>query len=142
MQRVEGIFRDISLQKQSEKALREKEKDLESIIQNAPFGVHTYQLLDDDQLLFTGSNKAANQILGIENTGFIGKTIEEAFPPLGSTDIPALYRHVAKTGEMISKKHVTYSEDGGISGAFNIHIFQTSPNTIAVFFHEISDGKN
>ncbi len=138
---VEGIFKDISIRKQIEMELREKEEHLETIIENAPFGVHWYTLLEDNRLIFTGSNTAADNILGIDNKRLIGKTIEEAFPGLVDSEIPDLYRQVARTGEKIRKTLVL--EDGqNIQGArFEVTAFQTGRNAMAVFFQIVLKEK-
>ena len=130
---VEGVFRDITKQKQAEHDLIESKKHLQSIIENAPFGVHMYELQEDDRLVFSGANRAADLILGVEHTPFISKTIEEAFPPLADTDIPDMYRNVARTGRM-AKKFMEYSDNSGIAGSFQIFMFQTGPDRLAVFF--------
>lgn len=138
---VEGIFKDISIRKQIEMELREKEEHLEAIIENAPFGVHRYSLLEDNRLIVTGSNKAADTILGIDNKRLIGRTIEEAFPGLVKTDIPDLYRQVARTGERIRKTQV-YDDGQNMKGApFEITAFQTGKNTMAVFFQIVPTDK-
>ena len=41
-------------------------------------GMHMYQLESDGRLVFVDANRAADRILGLNNSQFIGKTIEEA----------------------------------------------------------------
>ena len=69
---------------------------------------------------------------------FIGKTIEEAFPDLISTDIPDKYRRVARTGESCNVEQIAYV-DGKIHGVFEVHAFQTSPGKMAAFFADVSE---
>lgn len=135
---VEGIFRNISTQKQAEKELKEKEEHLEAIIQNSPFGIFTYQLLDDNRLVLTGHNKAADIILGIKSDSYLGKTIEDAFPHLLKSDLPNIYKKVAQTGEVITKTEMEYSPDGKLHRIFEVIVFQISKNRIAAFFHDIT----
>jgi len=84
-----------------------------------------------------GANPAADKLLGVDNSMFIGKTIEEAFPPLNETEVPYQYRKVAKEGGIWSTKQINY-EDQQIKGAFEVHAFQISPGKMAAFFLEIS----
>ena len=40
------------------------------------------------RFVFTGSNQAADSILGVDNKQFVGKIIEETYPPLLKTEVP------------------------------------------------------
>ncbi len=67
-------------------------------------------------------------------------TLEEAFPPLVATEVPARYRAVAEHGERWSTEQIEY-EDGQIKGAFEVHAFQTAPRRMAALFLDISERK-
>ncbi len=108
---VEGIFRDISVRKQIEMELREKKERLEMIIQNAPFGIHTYMLQEDSRLILSGSNAAADTILDINARTLIGKPIESIFSGLIHTDTLDLLRQTALNGERFSPLCIDF-EDG------------------------------
>ncbi len=120
--------------------LVKNENKFRSIIDSSPMGVFLYQLEDDNQLILTGSNPAADQILGIKTDALIGKTVEEAFPGLINTDIPDHYRKACRDGTNWFAEQVNYDE-GDIRGAFEVHAFQTSPLNMAVFFIDITDRK-
>ncbi len=111
-----------------------------SFIENSPLGIHLYKLEEDDRLVFIGGNPAADRILGIENSQFIGKTIEEAFPLLIDTPIPDEYRRVAQTGKPFTKEQVDYKGEK-IVGAFEVLAFQVAPNTVAATFRDITEQK-
>jgi PAS domain S-box-containing protein len=112
---------------------------LEEIIPSLPLGVHQYELRDD-RLIFTGGNKAADTILGIRHAELIGKTLEEAFPPLSDTEIPLQYKKVAHSGVAFEAEQVNY-KDQEISGAFQVYAVQTVPGKIAVMFRDITEKK-
>lgn len=97
--------------KQSEEALRKSEKKFRNIINSSPMGMHMYQLEPDGRLVFTGANPAADKLLGVDNSQFIGKTIEEAFPPLADTEIPERYRLAASEGKPWSSGQVDYGHE-------------------------------
>ncbi|NQV31267.1 MAG: PAS domain S-box protein, partial [Phycisphaeraceae bacterium] len=135
-----GVHTDITQRIQAEASLRESQQRLHQLIDAAPYGAMEYELCPDDRLVFVGYNQAANRILDTDCARFMGKTIEEAFPPLAQTPIPAAYRRAAATGERYEDEQVAYSHDQ-ITGAFEISAFQTGPQRMAVFFRDITERK-
>jgi two-component system, cell cycle sensor histidine kinase and response regulator CckA len=132
---------DLTERKHSEENLKKAADRFQAMIDNAPLGAHLYELFSDNRLVFSGANRSADMILQVKNEQFIGKTIEEAFPNLASTDIPAAYRSVALTGKPFTMEQLIYSDDQGISGAYEISAFQTASNKMAVLFRDITDKK-
>lgn len=110
----------------------------QKIIESSPLGVHLYTLDEEDRLIFNGYNKSAEIILGVALESLIGKTIEEAFPPLADTEIPFEYKRTAKTGEDFFTNQVDYDFDK-IKGAYEVWAFQVSQNNIAVNFSDITE---
>jgi PAS domain S-box-containing protein len=123
-----------------EKAIRESETKLRSVIESVPLGMHFYELGDDGRLVLTGANPAAGTILGISHAHLFGKTIEEAFPLLAGTDIPDHYRAAARDAVPWRTEQVEY-KDEIISGAFAVWAFPTLPGTMVAAFHDITDIK-
>ncbi len=135
-----NVSLDITESKKANEALRESEEKYRNIINSSPMGMHMYQLEEDGRLIFTGANIAADKLLGLDNSQFIGKSIEEAFPPLAETEVPKRYREVASKGKSWYTEQINY-EDQRIEGAFEVHAFQTSPNKMVVMFVEITERK-
>jgi PAS domain S-box-containing protein len=125
---------------QSQHDLLASEKKFKSIVEYSPRGLHLYELNKKDQLIFTGGNAAADSILGISHDALIGKTIEEAFPPLIETEVPSTYREVARSGITWSTEQINY-DDGKITGAFEVLAFRTSPGTVVASFTDITERK-
>jgi len=121
-------------------ALKRSETKFRSIVDSSPMGVLLYYIDPQNRLIFTGSNAAADNILGVTLSGQIGKTIEVVFPNLIDTEIPSIYRKICAQGGDWSSEHVNY-EDENIRGAFEVHAFQTAPKTMAVFFLDITERK-
>jgi PAS domain S-box-containing protein len=136
----EGICRDVTEREMAEEMLKASEETFRNIVQASPMGIHLYRLEDDDRLVFVGANPAADRLLGVDNRQFIGKTVEEAFPPLINTEIPSRYRRAAREGEHWQTEQIDYSH-GRIKGAFEVHAFQMSPGNAAVLFNEITSRK-
>jgi len=112
-----GIARDITARRQAEQALKESEEKFRNIVESSPMGMHMYQLESDGSLIFIGANPAADTILGVDNSQFIGKTIKEAFPPLADSEVPQRYRAAASKGTPWFTEQVNYQdeiEDGNL----------------------------
>jgi PAS domain S-box-containing protein len=135
-----GTDRDITDRKQAEQASQESEGRLRQLIDNSPYGALEYELHADGRLLFVGYNRAANRILKTDCHQFMGKTIEQAFPPLAQTPIPSAYRLVAETGKPYDDEQVIYTDDR-ISGTYEIAAFQTGPGRMAVLFRDITERR-
>ncbi|MBN1303080.1 MAG: PAS domain S-box protein [Anaerolineales bacterium] len=137
---IHATTRDITSRKLAEAALLESQKRLKAIIDHAPFGAHLYTLEPDGRLVLSGANQSADQILQLSHQQFIGKTIEQAFPPLAKTELPDAYRKVARTGERFQMDQVEYG-NLDIHGTYEIQAFQTGENKMAVFFRDITEQK-
>ncbi len=118
--------------------LRKSEEGLRSIVEQSPMGMLLYEIREGDRLVLTAVNPAAERILGISGSEFLGKTIEEAFPPLAGTELPARYRHVARYGGTWSIQDLEY-ESQDIRGIYDVLVFQANPNTVAVNFLDVTD---
>jgi PAS domain S-box-containing protein len=137
---AEATNRMIAERRSAEETLKASEETFRNIVHASPMGIHLYRLEDNIRLVFVGANPAADKLLKVDNSQFIGKTIEEAFPPLRDTEIPLRYRRAAESGESWQTEQVDYT-DGKISGAFEVHVFQMSPGNAAVLFNEITRRK-
>ena len=130
---------DITDRKYAAEALSESEARYRNIINSIPIGLHLYQLEPDGRLLFQGANPAADRILGVDNSIFIGKTIEEAFPALTKTEAPCRYRITAELGTPWNAEQIDYCENL-IKGAFEVNTFH-GHNRMAAAFADITERK-
>ncbi len=126
--------------KRAERRLQISEERFRSIVNASPMGLLMYRLEEDGRLVFAGANPAADAILKVDSQRFIGKTLEEAFPALAETEIPARYRRAAADGEPWHIEQIEY-EDELIRGAYEVHAFQTAPGMVTVMFLEITHRK-
>jgi PAS domain S-box-containing protein len=137
---IYAAARDITKHKRADEALRESEEKFRHTVEASPMGIHIYRLEPDNRLVFIGANPAADHILSVANRQFVGKTLEEAFPPLVETEVPRRYRLAAAQGEAWHTSQINY-EEGRISGAFDVYAFQTSPGHMAAMFVDITERK-
>ncbi len=135
---IVALTRDVTERKQAEQELRASEQRYRSIIESIPMGMHMYQLDAQGRLIFIGANPAAEEILGVDNSQFIGKTIEEAFPPLGETEVPERYALAASHGKTWRSQQITY-EDRQIAGSFEVYAFQTAPGMMTAAFWDVTE---
>jgi PAS domain S-box-containing protein len=135
-----SMARDLTRRNEYEEALERSEQRFRSVVDSSPMGIHLYRLEPDGRLVFTGANPAADSMLQTENRGFIGKTIEEAFPPLADTEIPSRYKEVCRSGNPWHTEQITY-EDNRIRGAFEVFAFRTSRDAMAVMFLDVTERR-
>jgi PAS domain S-box-containing protein len=132
---------DVTDGKQLEESRQEQaEADtrFHNIVAASPMGVHMYSLEPDGRLVFRAANAAADRILGVNHRTLEGLSIEEAFPSLIDTEVPARYREVAAAGTSWMVPQVDY-RDGRITGAFEVYAFQTTPGSMAVLFLDVTE---
>jgi PAS domain-containing protein len=71
---------------------------------------------------------------------FVGKSIEEAFPPLADTEVLERYRRVCSLGEHWDTEQIDY-EHKQTKGAFEVFAFQTAPGMMAAIFRNVTEMK-
>ncbi len=118
----------------------ESEEKFRSIVESSPAGMFFFSLEADGGLILKGANPAAERIIGVPHEGLIGKTIEEAFPNFAHTEYPEMYRRVAR-GEIGPQSFETSYQDERINGCYEVKVFQTAPQMIAVDFFDITARK-
>ena len=137
---IVSVMRDITASQQTADTLRSSELKFKNIVNASPMGIHQYELQENGQLVFAGANAASVRLLGLDHEELIGKPIEEAFPGLQESEVPARYREAALNGTVWQTEHIEYRE-GFISGAFEVVAFQTEPGKMAALFNDITARK-
>jgi len=133
-----GITANALAKKSAEEKYLTTEQRYQNIVNSSPIGKHIYELQEDDKLVFIGANPAANKILGFDHSSIIGKTIEEAFPTLIGTEVPAKYREVIKNNTVWKTEQINY-KDEKVIGAFEVYAFRITENQMVARFLEITE---
>jgi len=120
--------------------LEQSEERFRQIVETSPLGMHFWRLQPDGRLLFTGANRAADQMLGIEHAPLAGKTILEAFPWLDGTEVPTRYREVCVLGVPWHSEEIRYVGDS-VAGIYEVFAFRTVPGSMAAVFTDITERR-
>ncbi len=139
-ERAARLEREIAERHKAERSLREHETTFLRFVDACPAGMHIYRLDERGDLRLIGANPAADKILGLNHQALIGKTLEEAFPPLVATEVPERYRSIAAFGGTWNTEQVEY-KDEKIRGAFEVHAFQTIPGSVGVLFADVGERR-
>lgn len=133
-----AFLTDITQRTVAEKKLRESEKKFRNIFEAIPMGMFLLEYTSNGKLVFRESNPASDKILNLDTSQYINKTIEEAFPPLITTDIPDRYKKLAREGGTWKWDQVDY-KDEKIQGAYEVVAFQTTPGLMVTSFNDITN---
>jgi signal transduction histidine kinase/CheY-like chemotaxis protein len=136
---IVDLRREVQERRMAEERLRESEARFRSVIDSSPMGVHLYRLEPPDRVVFTGSNPAGERLLGFPVNSLAGLTVEEAFPGLVGTPVPALYRRICAEGGSWASE-VPY-RDERCGGYYQVHAFQTVPGLMAVMFLDVTERR-
>ncbi len=142
-----GNYHNISERKKIEQELilakekaEENEEKFRSIVKSSPSAIYLYHLENDDRLVLIDANPSAERITGISHQALIGKTLEEAFPNLVHTEVPEMYRKIARRQIDNQSFEMPYN-DGRFTGYYSVKVYATQTNSIAVDFIDISGKK-
>jgi PAS domain S-box-containing protein len=139
-----GLFKNIvsemERRHQSEMTInRENEERYRLIIESSPMAMCFYRLEQDGRLVLTGANPSADRITGMKHQTLLGKTVVEIVPHLAETGIPDMHLQVAR-GDVGPQSYAIPSGEG-FSGCFEVNVFRTGLNSIAVNFIDITERR-
>ena len=112
------------------------ERKYMNVIQTSSLGYHLYEKIDG-KLIFKGYNKAANEILKLDNDQFLDKEISEAFPTLSQKVIDGYMKAI--DGTPYTRQIIEYNDDRIKNSNFIVNAYKTSLNNLAVTFEDITE---
>lgn len=128
---------DVTLRLEATQALKSSERLYRQMTENAPFGMAFFEIDDQEQLIFTHANPAADSILQIDHSLISGQKIEQAFPYMKGTEVPENYLDAARNNKTwITEKLVLNTAEREI--VFEVKAFQTLPGKMVAIFADIT----
>ncbi len=116
------------------------ERRYRRLLQSSPMGIHLFHLEEDGQLVFSGSNPAADKLMHVDNSRLVGLPVEEAFPGLKDSGVSEHLREVCAKGTDWHTEQLEY-RDQSIAGSFEMHCFQLEPGACACMFQDRTERK-
>jgi two-component system cell cycle sensor histidine kinase/response regulator CckA len=138
--RAVGVTADITERKRAEGELA----IYRDLVRHLSLGVYVYSLEDADDptsLRLVTTNPAASHFTHVPMQTIIGKTIGDAFPALLSTDLPARYANVIRTGESIDVGDLAYTDDRIAPSIFRVKACPVSDTSMAVLFEDVTEQR-
>jgi two-component system cell cycle sensor histidine kinase/response regulator CckA len=138
--RAVGVTSDITDRKRSEGELA----IYRDLVRHLSLGVYVYSLEDagdPTSLRLVTTNPAASHFTHVPMQTIIGKTIGEAFPDLLTTDLPARYADVIRTGESIDVGDLPYTDDRIAPSVFRVKACPVSDTSMAVLFEDVTEQR-
>ncbi len=136
-----GVFTDLSESRQAAEQLRELETRFNSLVKNAPWGVHLCQQAADGRMVLIAANAAADAILGLSHAELIGKPLEEALAGFKGPDLARHYREVVERGTFWEAEHMDYV-DGRVASAYSMQAIRMGVGrTLGVFINNLENKR-
>lgn len=99
---LEGFVTDITVRKQAEMALQQREEFLKSIFDGVNEALFVIEVSETNEFYYSGFNQLAEQFAGKKNPDLRGKTPEEAFGPVVGANFRQNYERCLQAGTRIS----------------------------------------
>ena len=128
---------DVTLRLEATQALENSERLYRHMIENAPFGMHFFEINEDKELILTHTNPAADDILKTNHSNIVGKKIEDAFPGLIVTEAPAKFKEAAIDNKSWLNDHIQMNSDAN-APIYEVKAFQTGKGKMVAIFADIS----
>jgi len=116
------------------------EQRLLNLIDNAPFGAFLAESRDGQHLTVSHSNRHASVALGKDAVQFVGGDLSDAFATSDRGDLMEQFRRVASEGAVFEGEEIQL-HSGGAKRTLDVHAYQTEPNTIAIFFSDVTQQR-
>ena len=144
-QRLVGVIRDASNEKQAQEALKRSEKEYSSLFANMIDGFAYCKMINDENgkpvdFIYLQINDAFERITGLEREMVLGKRVTKAIPGIidANPELFEIYGRVALTGKK-EKFEVFFKP---LSLWLNISVYSPAKGYFAAVFEDITERKN
>jgi diguanylate cyclase (GGDEF)-like protein/PAS domain S-box-containing protein len=126
---------------QLSEALRDAQRRLQDVVSASGAGLGTFEfvLRKDGGLEFVGSTPAGDRLLGFEGQPPYGKRLQDLFPDLAGTDLPAALAGVARHGGVLERNLAPKGSLPSVR-AYMFFAFQTAPDRMAIKVADTTQG--
>jgi PAS domain S-box-containing protein len=139
-QSVLSISRDVTAQRQAERALQETLRTSDDIVRTIPSGLFIYQFEPQDHLILISANPEAERLTGIRTETCKGREFNEIWPEARRSGITQRYLEVMRTGRTFETEDLQYT-DRRLTGAFRIRAFVLPKQRLGVAFENITERR-
>lgn len=129
----------IELEGKVERATQEIELYIE-LFRKVPMALNVWQLLDPEDihsLVLRYSNPAAVKATGLDGETMLGETILTCFPGLTEAELQR-YAQVARQGLDNQQYQLSYADEKGLEGIFELRLFALPERCVGIAFDEIT----
>ncbi|MFI4912765.1 MAG: PAS domain S-box protein [Sedimentisphaeraceae bacterium JB056] len=142
LQGYRGTVKDITNILEKDAALDKSQDQFYSIFSNSINGIHTVEVLFDENnkafdLIFLQVNEAAEEHTGKKAEDVIGRKMSEAFPGGEDDEIVQIYAKVVTTGEPVSLEYYFLP----LNSYFQVHVYKIDENVCTSMFFNITKSK-
>ena len=138
---VLALLRDITKQKQAERALRDSEERYRELFQNMSSGVAVYEVRGDgDQFVLKDLNVAGRWITNLPHNDVIGRDVTDVFPDVERFGLLEIFEEVWTTGQ--PKHHsVALYDDDRLRAWYENYVYKLPAGDIVAVFDDVTSEK-
>jgi PAS domain S-box-containing protein len=133
------VFRDQSVERDANRALKEALDRYRELANNMGSGVAVYDAVDDgEDFIFKDFNLAAERIDKVKREDVLGKSVRKMFPMAAEYGFLEVFRRVWRTG--IPEKHpITFYDDNRIQGWHENFVYKLPTGELVAIYDDVTD---
>ncbi|MBF0369771.1 MAG: PAS domain S-box protein [Magnetococcales bacterium] len=138
---IQGIFRDITQRKKTEKAIIENERRYRALFDALNSGVAVYESVGDGaDFRFIDFNAAAGKITQTSKDEVVGRLVTEAFPGIRELGLLAVFQQVYQTGTT-AYHPASHYQDGRLAMWVENVVYKLPSGEIVAIYDDVTQRK-